>query len=97
MRVTIEIDGYPKMISTRDPELLGRWLGEVFAGIDWNPSTLVRAQVWPESAGPDGRELDWIADSRIITRHEKVMSPLDFVDALHRQLNDLAALKAAGE
>lgn len=93
MRVRIEIDGYSLEIATRDPELLARWLGEVFTAIDWSPATLVRAQAWPGFVqGGTPRQphpgADWIADSRIITRFSEIKSPQEFVDMLQRQINE---------
>lgn len=94
MRVYIGIDSYSVQITTRDPELLARWLGEVFTGVDWQPSTYIRVQVWPTPVmnGKPQPDLDWIADSRIITRWARISSPQEFVDELQAQVNELKEL-----
>lgn len=89
MRVLIYVDGIPAEITTRDPELLGRWLAEVFANIEFTPATMVEFRAYP---GWTGQYADWIMDSRVITRQTPVRSPQEFVDALQAQIDEAASL-----
>ena len=95
MRVHLNIDSVSHQIDTRDPELLGRWLVEIFARVRWSPATWAQVQVYPSFVQTkDGAppELDWIADSRIITNAVPVMSPQEFVNALQKYLDDAKEL-----
>ena len=95
MRVQLFIDGMSYQIDTRDPDLLGRWLAEIFARMHWIPATQTQVQVYPSyiQAEPGSQpQLDLIADSRVITNAVPVKSPQEFVDALQRWINDAKEL-----
>lgn len=100
MRLTIQIDGINHGIDTADPELMSKWIIEIFGRMrEWNSSTWVTMQAWP-SLLPVDREgrtdwvADWVADSRIIGRRVEVKSPRDLVAALGRQLDEYDALRS---
>jgi hypothetical protein len=88
VRFQLQIDGLVTEISTRDPELLGRWLLEQFALIRWTPATHVVAHAWPSWSDftEDGRpRADWLTDSRELVPWE-VKSPEDVVMGLMETL-----------
>jgi len=93
MRVEISVDSIPFSITTRDPELMGRWLAEVFTAVDWTPATRVEMHVYPLWA--TGQDPDWITDTRVLTRNSPVRSPQEFIDALQAQIDDLEKLRTA--
>ena len=94
MRLTILIDAMPHQIDSTDPELIGKWLAEIFGrAAAWGitPATQIEAQVYPSwvpADNPDGSKPDWIADTRIIGRTYQVQSPRDVVTMLARQLDE---------
>jgi hypothetical protein len=100
MRLTLNIDNYSHQIDTTDPELLGKWMEEIFARASstagFSNATYITAQVFPsyvpDSSVPSGGRMDWIADTRIIGGLFEISSPRDFVAALSKQLDDAEAL-----
>ena len=95
MRLNLIIDGIIYQIDSSDPDLLARWIIEIFGRIPViYPATDIRVQAAP-SFLPDGKgswRPDWAADSRVLGRLDEVKSPRDLLDALTRQLDDLEAL-----
>lgn len=94
MRLTIEVDAMNHQIDSTDPELLGRWVMEIFgriAAFGITPATFIRVQIYP-SWVPDesvsGGRSDWVADSRIIGRTWQIHSPRDLVKILGEQLDE---------
>ena len=92
MRLTITIDGMAHQIDSTDPELLGKWITEIFgravtAGI--SPATYIQVQIYP-SWIPDGAggKPDWIADTRIIGSTYVIKTPQEIADKLAEQLKD---------
>lgn len=93
MVLTLYVDGIPHSIDSSDPELLGRWLLEIFGRYQPpTPATQyeVRAQPsWvPDAQSLNGRRPDWIADTRWSGRTESVTSPRDLVAVLAKQLDE---------
>jgi len=88
VRVELRIDNMNHQIVTRDPELLGRWLVEMFGRVNWTPATFCQAMVWPDWVGDQGAP-DWIGDTRVIGRLTPVSSPQDFVNMLQQQIDDM--------
>lgn len=89
MRLTITVDGQPHAIDSTDPELLGKWVVEIFARIgEVTPATYLQVQAWP-SYIVNGRNgaVDWIADSRIISGVFRASSPRELLDGLAAQLD----------
>jgi hypothetical protein len=94
MRLEITIDGYYHGIDSTDPELLGKWMVEIFARasvggcINNNTYIQVRAQPsWvPDFTVPGGGRADWIVDSRIIGETWQVKSPREVVEKLMEQV-----------
>jgi hypothetical protein len=69
MRIRVNIDGLHHECDSTDPELLGRWLIEVFGRHQWFEATFCQVDVQPSfpSRAPDGKlddRCDWIADVR---------------------------------
>ena len=91
MRVEISIDNIAFSITTRDPELMGRWLAELFASVDWTPTTWVQMHVYPVWL-PD-QDPDWLTDTRVLTRGAPVRTPQEFVDALQAQIDDMEKIR----
>jgi hypothetical protein len=86
MRLQLFIDGVPHEIDSTNPELLGKWVIEIFSRVTYpTPDTLFEVRAMP-SWVPD-QVPDWITDSQFMAQ-VRVMSPRDLVDALVRQLND---------
>ena len=104
VRLTISVDSISHQIDSTDPELLGRWMLEIFAraaayGI--SDATYIQAYAYPswvpDSSATGGGKPDWIADTRIIGSTFLVKSPRELVEALSRQLDEAEELAAAHE
>lgn len=93
----IIIDGLPHECDSTDPDLLARWIREIFGRIpEINRGTIIELQSWPsfvyhENEVPQWRP-DWTADSRIISQHTRVNSPRELLAALSKQLDEAEAL-----
>lgn len=109
MRVELIVDGQPLTITTSDPELLGRWLAEVFTSTEWQLGTYAEVRVMPVW-GRSGAELpgvlpappghlparpDWITDARVTAWPVKVRSPREFAEALLDQVHRAEQLAEA--
>lgn len=105
MRLRLSIDALPHEIDSTDPELLAKWIVEIFGRIRViTPATLIEFQVYPSfvpSDGPGdmqpgrgGWHPDWAADSRVIGQVTPVRSPRELVAALSAQLDELEKLNA---
>jgi hypothetical protein len=95
MRLSLFIDGIPHQIDTTDPDLMARWLVEIFGRIqELTPATLIEFRTQPSFLYGKDRQpaMDWIADSAIIGQQHRILSPRDFVTALGRQLDEAEAL-----
>ena len=98
MRLTLNIDGYSHQIDSTDPELIGKWVAEIFARVvasGWTPATYITAQAYP-SFIPDGTpqgKLDWIADTRIIGGVFTAASPEELLAGLAKQLEEQQAIR----
>jgi hypothetical protein len=98
MRLRLYVDGYPLEICTRDPELLARWLAEIFGAIQWTPATQVEVQAhplfWPGDDGLAYAAPDWVARSPIVSQRTPVTSPRETAEALLGQVHRLEAEQA---
>jgi hypothetical protein len=99
VKLTISIDNMSAQIDSTDPELLGKWVMEIFgravvAGI--TPATMIQMQVYPswipDPNSPHGGGPDWIADTRIIGRVYQIRSWRDLLDELRNQIEEAEAL-----
>lgn len=85
------IDGYSHDIDSTSPEVLGRWMVEIFARIpNPSPATLIQVQAYPSWIPDDssqGGHGDWIQDSRYLGDLAKITSPRDLVNALSAWLD----------
>ena len=91
MQLDIQVDAISHRIDTVDPDLLGKWIVEIFTRTGpWTPATLVRVQAYPSYVPtPDGRgRADWIADTRYLEVMQ-VRTPQDIVDRLQAQIDKL--------
>jgi hypothetical protein len=98
VKAELFIDGYPYGITTSDPELLARWLVEVFSNVDWTPATLAEIRVTPTWGRVDGKlpaRPDWICDTRILGERAQVRTPREFAEALLSQIHRYEQLAAA--
>jgi hypothetical protein len=98
VKLRLIIDGYPHEIDSTDPELLARWIVEIFGRMPTiYASTQIEVQAAPSFvlaiADPPSWRPDWIADSRVIGQRLPVRSPRELVASLARQLDELDALK----
>ena len=95
MKLHLIVDGIWHEIDSTDPDLLARWIVEIFGRIPAiYPATMIEVRVSP-SFLPDGMgqwRPDWAADSRVLGRLYPVKSPRDLLAALTKQLDDLEAL-----
>ena len=63
MRLSISVDNIRHEIDSIDPELLGRWIVEIFTRTGpWNPATYIQFRAWPswiydQKSGQQGRPL----------------------------------------
>ncbi len=97
MRLTLSIDAIPHQIDSTDPDLLARWIVEIFGRIrEIHEATLIQFQAYPsvlpQSVDGDWQP-DWITDSRIIGQVIKIRSPRDLVAALSQQLDEVENLR----
>lgn len=103
MRLTIQIDNIPHQIDTADPDLMARWIIEIFGRMrEWTAATWVTMQAYPSFLPIDrnGRTdwvADWVADSAIIGRVVEIKSPRDLVTQLAKQLDEYEALPSERE
>ena len=98
MRLRIIIDGMPHDCDTADPDLLGKWIVEIFGRMrQVTPATRIEFQAlpsWlPQRSDMDGDwRPDWIADSRIIGQIRQIRSPRDLVAELGKMVDDYEEL-----
>ena len=96
MRLALSVDNMRYEIDSTDPELLGRWVVEIFTRTGpFTPATYCTVQAYPSfTRDPEtGQDRpDWVADSRVLGRMDVIRTPRDLLDALARQLADLEAL-----
>ena len=95
MKLRLIIDNIWQEIDSTDPDLLARWIMEIFGRIPQiTPATLIQVQAFP-SYLPDANgqwRADWAADSRVLGRLDPIKSPRELLEALTKQLDDLEAL-----
>lgn len=96
VKLVLRIDGYHHEIDSTDPEIIGKWIVEIFAriGPTWSPATFIQMQVQPSwlPAAPDGQpQHDWIADSRFMGQLVPVKSPREVVEALTKMIDESEA------
>ena len=96
VKLRLSIDGILHECDSADPELLGKWIVEIFGRIrQITPATLIEFQAapsWlPQNADGDWRP-DWIADSRVIGQVRRITSPRDLVTELSAQLDEYEGL-----
>jgi hypothetical protein len=102
MRLSINIDSFHHEIDTADPELMARWIIEIFGRMrEWTPGTWIAMSAYPsvlpDPDNPDaGWRTDWIADSRIIGQVHQIRSPRELVAALSRQIDEYEQLHREG-
>jgi hypothetical protein len=97
MRLEIRIDNYSHLIDSTDPELLGKWMLEIFArSVPLGNASYIQVFAQPswivDSSEPSGGRPDWIADSRIVGSNFQVKTPRELVEALGRQLDEAEGL-----
>lgn len=83
------VDGYNFSIDSTDPELLGKWMVEIFARTaPFTPATHCMVRAWPSYGRDLGErtEMDWIADTRYNGELYQIRSPRELLDALSVQL-----------
>lgn len=90
MRLRLEINAIGHEIDSVDPEILGRWIVEIFdRATPFHPADLVRVHVQPsyipDQNAPGGYRLDWIANSRYQEIND-VHTPRELYRALGEQL-----------
>lgn len=97
MRLSINIDNTQYVIDSTDPELLGKWVIEIFGraiagGI--TQATYITMQAYPSWIPDDNNgHPDWIADSRIIGNVYEVRAPEDIVRILGEQIKEYNAIR----
>ena len=94
MRLALEIDALHYEIDSTDPELLGKWIIEIFGRFTITPATYIRMQASPSwllnkyGVG----EPDWTPDRRIVTQSARIGSPRELVEQLGKWLDEAEAL-----
>jgi hypothetical protein len=96
MRLEIRINQYNHMIDSTDPEILGKWMIEIFARTGGlGPADIVQVIAQPsfvaDPSASGGYRPDWITDTRIVGGVFQVKTPRELVEALARQLDDAEA------
>ena len=98
MRLTISIDNMAHQIDSTDPELLGKWVTEIFGrAAAWGitQATYIQVQIYPSfvaDGSKEGSRPDWIADTRIIGQTYQIHSPRDLLAIMAKQLDEAEAL-----
>jgi len=95
VRLRLTLDGIGHEIDTADPDLLAKWIIEIFGRLrQITPATLIEVQASPSWVYDEHDQPvpDWTADSRIICQRMKIKSPRDLPDALGRQLDEAEVL-----
>jgi len=95
VRLALIIDNYRHDIDSTDPELLGKWMVEIFARVQWTPATYIQVNAQPSYLPqlPDSQpQFDWIADSRIMGQLIPVKSPREVVEALSALIDEYEAM-----
>lgn len=87
MRLQLESgwDGRNYIITTSDPEMLGRWLVEHIAKVRPDMAAPTKIMVWPDLT-PEGKP-DWISNSCVIGASGIAFSPQEIVDYLQKQID----------
>jgi len=97
MKLHLLIDGLDHQIDSSDPELLARWIMEIFGRIEQiTPATYIQVQAMP-SFLPDGNgswRPDWAADSRVLGITQPAATPRQLLESLANQLDMLEQLHA---
>ena len=94
MRLQISVDGMSHQIDSTDPELLGKWVIEIFGRMiagGLSQASYVQMQAYPSfvpTTEPPGTKPDWIADTRITGGVYQITSPRDLVARLGKMLDD---------
>ena len=97
MRVNVSVDGLAHLIDTTDPDILGRWVVEIFGRIrEVTPATLIEFQVWPSYVpGVNGEPTpDWLTDSTLNGRMVRISSPRELVERLSKAIDESEAASA---
>lgn len=97
MRLKISVDNLYHEIDSTDPDLLGKWVVEIFARTGpWTQATYVQLQAGPSWVPTeDGRgRPDWIADSRVVGSVYQVHTMQEIVDVLQQHIKDAEARDA---
>jgi hypothetical protein len=102
LKLRLFIDGLSHDIDSTDPELLSKWIVEIFGRIrQITPATRIEVQAFPSFVpdepgdlrhGQGGWHPDWTADSRVIGQIVPVRSPRELLAALGKQLDEAEAL-----
>lgn len=96
MKIRLFIDGIPHDIDSTDPDLLARWLVEIFGRIPQiHPATIIEFRVspsWLPDTGGQWRP-DWLADTRVISQDMPVRSPRELAEALSKQIDQYERLR----
>jgi hypothetical protein len=95
MRLQLIIDSYPYVIDSSDPDLLARWIIEIFGRIrEIHPSTQIELRAAPSFLLDDSGQWwpDWQADTRVINQPMTIRSPRELIEALSKQLDQAGEL-----
>ena len=99
MRFQVDIDSYTHQCDSTDPELLGRWLIEIFGRHQWSAGTFCRVRAYPScgdlAPGGTSEQRDWIADTRYMDTWAPT-SPRELLDKMGKTLDRYEADKAEG-
>lgn len=88
--------GNPYIITSRDPETLGRWILETFTTVRPREGAgYWRLMVWPSASydEPGDWDVDWVADTRVLTQPMKIKTPADLLAALASQIEQQESLR----
>lgn len=99
MKLRIYVDNILHEIDSTNPEILGKWVVEIFDRIalaGWTPATYVTVQAFPSFVlvdrdahnDADRYRADWIQATRYLGGERKIESPRDLLHALADELRD---------
>lgn len=92
-RVNIDIDNMNHQIDSTDPEMIAKWIVEIFGRIHYpSPATWIRVTIYPSFvphvSGQFGA--DWIADSRFFTSYQP-KTPRELLEQISKHLDEIEA------
>lgn len=99
MHMTITVNSYSFTIDSIDPEILGKWMVEIFERVGpLGNADQVYVRAYPSFSGHniDGTpRVDWIEDTRFVDTLYNTRTPREIIEALEQAISDYERQKNA--